>query len=186
MLKAKVLLVGPSECGKSIFANFLADATENIGGEYSPTQGVRILEFECPNVNGNKGPGCEVELWDCGGDHKFDSCWPAIMKDSHGVMIIFNADIPSHLKEIEMWHSNFIKQQKLQENQCLLIAHHKPGSGDNSEKPDLSPALSKLTLVHSNLEEDPEDVRMEFVKYLRGVVTSLSESRDREEMSIIT
>ncbi|XP_077336642.1 intraflagellar transport protein 22 homolog isoform X2 [Lithobates pipiens] len=108
------------------------------------------------------------------------------MKDSHGVMIIFNADIPSHLKEIEMWHSNFIKQQKLQENQCLLIAHHKPGSGDNSEKPDLSPALSKLTLVHSNLEEDPEDVRMEFVKYLRGVVTSLSESRDREEMSIIT
>ncbi|KAM5181705.1 intraflagellar transport protein 22 homolog [Mantella aurantiaca] len=186
MLKAKVLLVGPSECGKSVLANLLADATENIGGEYSPTQGVRILEFECPNVNGNKGPGCEVELWDCGGDHKFENCWPAIMKDSHGVIIAFNADIPSHLKEIEMWHSNFIQQQKLQENQCLLIAHHKPGSGDEAERPDLAPALSKLALVHSNLEEDAEDVRMEFVKYLRGVVSSLSESRDREEMSIIT
>ncbi|XP_069800815.1 intraflagellar transport protein 22 homolog isoform X2 [Dendropsophus ebraccatus] len=108
------------------------------------------------------------------------------MKDSQGVIIVFNSDIPSHLKEIEMWHNNFIQQQRLQDKQCLLIAHVKPGSGDHTEKLDLSPALSKLTLVHSNLEEDPEDVRMEFMKYLRGVISSLSESRDREEMSIIT
>lgn len=51
------------------------------------------------------------------------------MKDSHGVVIIFNADIPSHLKEIEMWYSCFVQQQFLQDTQCLLIAHHKPGSG---------------------------------------------------------
>ncbi|XP_063812121.1 intraflagellar transport protein 22 homolog isoform X3 [Pseudophryne corroboree] len=108
------------------------------------------------------------------------------MKDSHGVIIVFNADIPSHLKEIEMWHINFIQQQRLQDSQCLLIAHVKPGSGDQAERPHLSSALAKLTLVYSNLEEDPEDVRKEFVKYLQGVVSSLSESRDREEMSIIT
>ncbi|XP_053560574.1 intraflagellar transport protein 22 homolog [Bombina bombina] len=184
MFKAKVLLIGPSESGKTFLGNFLADATESVGGEYNPTQGVRILEFECPNVN--KGSSCEVELWDCGGDHKFESCWPAIMKDSHGVIIVFNMDIPSHLKEIEMWYSNFIQQQRLQENQCLLIAHHKPGSGDERQHPDLSPSLGKLPLVHSNLEEDPEDLRMEFIKYLRGLMNSLSESRDREEMSIIT
>lgn len=51
------------------------------------------------------------------------------MKDSSGVVIIFNPDVPSHLKEIETWHSMFIASQSLQENQCLLIAHHKPGSG---------------------------------------------------------
>ncbi|XP_073421718.1 intraflagellar transport protein 22 homolog isoform X2 [Dendrobates tinctorius] len=157
MLKAKVLIVGPSECGKTTLANFLADATENIGGEYSPTQGVR-----------------------------FESCWPALMKDSHGVIIVFNSDIPSHLKEIEIWHNNFIQQQRLLDTQSLLIAHLKPGSGNQDGKPELSPALAKLTLVHSNLEEDPEDARMEFVKYLRGVISSLSESRDQEEMSIIT
>ncbi|KAM4796504.1 intraflagellar transport protein 22 homolog [Rhinophrynus dorsalis] len=186
MFKAKVLIVGPSESGKTVLANFLSDATETIGGEYNPTQGVRVLEFECPNINGNKGSTCEVELWDCGGDPKFESCWPAIMKDSHGVVIVFNPYIPSHLKEIELWHTNFVQQQRLQENQCLLIAHQKPGSGDEREQPNLSPALSKLTLVHSNLEDDPEDIRMEFIKYLRGIVHSLSESRDREEMSIIT
>lgn len=51
------------------------------------------------------------------------------MKDSSGVVIIFNPDVPSHLKEIETWHSMFISSQGLQDSQCLLIAHHKPGSG---------------------------------------------------------
>lgn len=58
------------------------------------------------------------------------------MKDSHGVVIVFNADTPSHLKEIDMWYSCFVQQQLLQDTQCLLIAHHKPGSG--SDKGNLS------------------------------------------------
>ena len=74
---------------------------------------------------------------------RFESCWPALMKDSHGVVIVFNADIPSHLKEIEMWYSCFVQQQFLQDTQCLLIAHHKPGSG--SEKGNLS--LCKETAI---------------------------------------
>ncbi|XP_040117803.1 intraflagellar transport protein 22 homolog isoform X2 [Oryx dammah] len=125
--------------------------------EYNPTQGVR-----------------------------FESCWPALMKDSHGVVIVFNIDIPSHLKEIETWYSCFVQQQFLQNTQCLLIAHHKPGSGSDKENPALAPPLNKLKLVHSNLEDDPEEIRMEFIKYLRSIINSVSESRDREEMSIIT
>uniref|UniRef100_A0A673V243 Intraflagellar transport 22 n=1 Tax=Suricata suricatta TaxID=37032 RepID=A0A673V243_SURSU len=124
--------------------------------EYSPTQGVR-----------------------------FESCWPALMKDSHGVVIVFNADTPSHLKEIDMWYSCFVQQQLLQDAQCLLIAHHKPGSGSDKGNLSLSPHLNKLKLVHSNLEDDPEEIRMEFIKYLKSVINSVSESRDREEMSII-
>ena len=60
--------------------------------------------------------------------YRFESCWPALIKDSSGVVIVFNPDIPSHLKEIETWHSMFISSQVLQDNQCLLMAHHKPGS----------------------------------------------------------
>lgn len=60
--------------------------------------------------------------------YRFESCWPALIKDSSGVVIIFNPDVPSHLKEIETWHSMFISSQGLQDSQCLLIAHHKPGS----------------------------------------------------------
>uniref|UniRef100_A0A8C8XHT9 Intraflagellar transport 22 n=1 Tax=Panthera leo TaxID=9689 RepID=A0A8C8XHT9_PANLE len=125
--------------------------------EYNPTQGVR-----------------------------FESCWPALTKDSHGVVIVFNADTPSHLKEIDMWYSCFVQQQLLQDTQCLLIAHHKPGSGSDKGNLSLSPPLNKLKLVHSNLEDDPEEIRVEFIKYLKSIVNSVSESRDREEMSIIT
>ncbi|XP_021567096.1 intraflagellar transport protein 22 homolog [Carlito syrichta] len=108
------------------------------------------------------------------------------MKDAHGVVIIFNADIPSHRKDIEMWFSCFVQQQSLQDSQCLLIAHHKPGTGGDTGSLSLSPPLSKLKLVHSNLEDDPEEIRMEFTKYLKSIINAVSESRDREEMSIIT
>ncbi|KAM9209591.1 intraflagellar transport protein 22 homolog isoform 2-T2 [Dugong dugon] len=172
MLKAKILFVGPCESGKTVLANFLTESSDIT--EYNPTQGVRILEFENPHVTGNnKGTG-------------FESCWPALMKDSHGVVIIFNADIPSHLKEIEMWYSCFVQQQLLQDTQCLLIAHHKPGSGSDRGSLSLPSPLNKLKLVHSNLEEDPEEIQLEFIKYLKSIVNSVSESRDREEMSIIT
>ncbi|KAM4820480.1 intraflagellar transport protein 22 homolog isoform 2-T2 [Thomomys bottae] len=108
------------------------------------------------------------------------------MKDAQGVVIVFNADIPSHLKEVKMWYSCFVQQQFLQDAQCLLIAHHKPGSGGDTGNLALTPPLTKLKLVHSNLEEDPEEIRMEFVKYLKSIVSSVSESRDREEMLIFT
>ncbi|XP_062845176.1 intraflagellar transport protein 22 homolog isoform X2 [Trichomycterus rosablanca] len=107
------------------------------------------------------------------------------MKDSNGVVIVFNPDVPSHLKEVETWHSTFISSQGLQAGQCLLIAHHKPGSGADNSHPQLAPQLNRLPLIHSNLEEDPEEVRQEFRRYLGNVVQSLSESREREEMSII-
>ncbi|NWY52453.1 IFT22 protein, partial [Chionis minor] len=117
---------------------------------------------------------------------RFETCWPALMKDSHGVIIIFNPDLPSHLKEIEMWYSCFVQQQPLLDNQCLLVAHHKPGSAGDMENLSLAYPLNKLKLIHSNLEDDPEDVRMEFMKYFRSIITFINESREREEMSIIS
>ncbi|XP_028839359.1 intraflagellar transport protein 22 homolog [Denticeps clupeoides] len=187
MFKIKILIVGPSGCGKTVLANFLSDTVETVGGDYSPTQGVRILEFETQNQGSNdKDVPCEVELWDCGGDFRFESCWPAVVKDCHGVVVVFNPDTPGHLKDVETWHSSFVASQGLLESQCLLVAHHKPGSGGNNSPPVLASYLNKLLLIHSNLEEEPEEVRREFRRYLAAVVTTLSESREREEMSIIT
>ncbi|KAE8290775.1 Intraflagellar transport protein 22-like protein Rab-like protein 5 [Larimichthys crocea] len=186
MFKAKILFIGPSESGKTVLANFLSDTTEYVGAEYRPTQGVRILEFESQPEGSGDSTTCEVELWDCSGDLKFETCWPAVMKDASGVVIIFNPDVPSHLKEIETWHSIFIASQGFQDNQCLLIAHQKPGSGVEDGRLPLASHLSRLLLIHSNLEEDPEDVSQAFCRYLGNVVNTMSESREREEMSIIT
>lgn len=187
MFKAKIIVIGPSESGKTVLSNFLSDTVETVGGEYNPTKGVRILEFESQNEgSGDTYSSCEVELWDCAGDFKFESCWPALMKDSNGVIVVFNPDVPNHLKEIETWHSMFISSQAFQDSQCLLMAHHKPGSGADNGRPSLASHLNRLPLVHSNLEEEPEDVRRAFRKYLENIVHTLSESREQEEMSIIT
>ena len=58
------------QSGKTTIANFLSDATETFGGDYHPTQGVRIVEFECA-ASPSKGVKIEVELWDCSGDLKY-------------------------------------------------------------------------------------------------------------------
>nr|XP_040027856.1 intraflagellar transport protein 22 homolog [Gasterosteus aculeatus aculeatus] len=187
MFKAKILFIGPNESGKTVLANFLSNTVENVEGEYRPTQGVRILEFETqPAVAGGDNTKCEVELWDCSGDFKFESCWPAMMEDSSGVVIIFDPDVPSHLNEIETWYSMFISSRDLQDKQCLLIAHHKPGSTVEDGPLPIALHLRQLELVHSNLEEKSEDVRKTFSRYLGNIVKAMSESREREEMSIIT
>lgn len=46
--------------------------------------------------------------------------------------------------------------------------------------------LGRVPLIHSNLEEEPEDVRRAFTRYLGNVASTVAERREREEMSIIT
>ncbi|PIK58970.1 putative intraflagellar transport protein [Apostichopus japonicus] len=66
MLKAKILVIGPCDSGKSVLSNFLAEASDISGGTYHPTQGARILEFESNGSwTGNRTSTAEVEMWDC-------------------------------------------------------------------------------------------------------------------------
>ncbi|XP_038059241.1 intraflagellar transport protein 22 homolog [Patiria miniata] len=185
MLKAKILVVGPCESGKSVISNFLADATETSGGEYHPTQGVRILEFESgSNQMGARSSTAEVELWDCSGDQKFDECWPAIMKDANGVVIVYNPDVPTHERELDMWYSHFVVQQALREAQCLIMGHHKP-SAKSSSTVEIPSSMSKVHHIQTNLEEDAEGIRREFNRFLGKLLGGMSRKQDQEELSII-
>jgi Rab-like protein 5 len=64
------------KAGKTSLANFLADASDTPSGEYRPTKGVRILEFESDAqvsssssvVGKGRGTKVEVEMWDASGD----------------------------------------------------------------------------------------------------------------------
>ena len=46
-------------------SNFISESTETYVGDYYPTKGVRILEFE--NYISEHSVRVDVELWDCGG-----------------------------------------------------------------------------------------------------------------------
>lgn len=184
MYKAKVLVLGPCQSGKTIISNFLSDATETSGGEYHPTQGCRILEFEATNVNvSGRYVNAEIELWDCSGDHRFEACWPAIAKDSNGVIFVFNPEMANHDKDLEAWFSYFVEQQTLKDTQCLVLAHHKSGVG--SGDPGLPSMLSNIKCVHSNIDEDGDNLRDDFNRFLGDLLTAISDKREQEELSIM-
>ncbi|XP_052225556.1 intraflagellar transport protein 22 homolog isoform X2 [Dreissena polymorpha] len=172
--------------GKSALSNFLADATETASGDYHPTQGVRILEFE--NHNPMAGHGrqstVEVELWDCSGDKKFETCWPAMAKDTTGIIFVYNPDQPNHDKELENWHNFFIEEQGIKETSCCVFAHHKPSSPER-EKSQLSQCFSNIPVVHTNIEEEGESVRNEFSQFLAKLTVAMSDKREQEELSIM-
>ena len=56
--------------GKTTLANFLSESTEAYTGDYYPTKGVRILEFECNETVNDQLFRVDVELWDCGGSQE--------------------------------------------------------------------------------------------------------------------
>ena len=99
MPATKILLVGPKQVGKSVIADMLANdavMSLDLASPYVGTQGCRILEFEAqsgstPRTASKVGAtSVPVELWDCSGDPDFQSCWPAMMHDAAGVVLVYN------------------------------------------------------------------------------------------------
>ena len=180
--KLKILFVGPCESGKTVLANFLADATETATGDYKPTQGARILEFEIEG-NGKSSPA-EVELWDCSGNHSFEMCWPAVQKNTNGVVFVFNPSKSNHERELENWYLHFAKELGIKDKQCVVFAHRRPGFAEASKKK-LGGTLSRLKVVHTNLDDDPDAIRDEFQAFIGDVSSTMSDRREQEELSII-
>ncbi|XP_046841474.1 intraflagellar transport protein 22 homolog isoform X1 [Xenia sp. Carnegie-2017] len=185
MFKAKILVIGPTESGKTVISNYLADATEISGGEYNPTQGVRILEFECSGISlGKKDATCEVELWDCSGDPKFENCWPAIQKDAIGILFVYNPDQMGHGKQLETLYVHFVQEQGLKDTQCMVFAHHKPGANDKTRS-HIPSYLSNIPCVQTNLESDSDFVKEKFNDLLAILMRNWTDKRDQEELSIM-
>eukprot|EP00105_Crassostrea_gigas_P028405 XP_011450045.1 PREDICTED: intraflagellar transport protein 22 homolog [Crassostrea gigas] len=181
MFKVKILVVGPCLAGKTAVSNFLADATEGSSGEYHPTQGVRILEFESQT---NSRQGVDVELWDVSGDPKFEPCWSALAKDTNGVIFVYNPDQPNHDKDLENWYNYFVENQNIKESACIIFAHHKPG-GNEREKSVLSDTFKKIATIHTNIDEDGDSLRNEFMNYLTQLMAAMTDKREQEELSIM-
>lgn len=185
MYKVKVAVVGPSQAGKTMISNFLADATDNIGGDYRPTVGVRILEFESPgiSVNGSSGKA-EVELWDCGGGEQQSACWPAIQRGAQGVVLVFNPESQDQARQLDALHEAFVRAPGLQESNCVVFAHFLSLNRDRRGA-QLSHKFSKIPQLEVNLEDEGARLRTDFQTFLSTVVEGMSQNRDQEEISII-
>ena len=141
-MAAKILIIGPQRCGKTRIANCLSDfeASPNFE-QYNQTAGVRILESErvirvegrsvrqqvrplprAPNLPpyspAHARAAAQVEIWDCSGDKKYENCWPAILRDAHGVIMVYDPTVKTQEKDIELWHKAFVHGLNLPDSQA--------------------------------------------------------------------
>ncbi|XP_014773442.1 intraflagellar transport protein 22 homolog isoform X1 [Octopus bimaculoides] len=183
MFKAKVLLLGPMESGKTVLANFLCKATEvtNI----SPTVGVRIMEFEQPMILDGRNTVADIELWDCSGDHRYESCWAAFSKDANGIIFVYNPDRTNHNKELEELLAYFLPQTGLTTNHCFCVSNVRAEAYNAPVRSELPPSFQNIQCIEANLESSSADLREQLEKFLMTVLVAMTDKRDQEELSIM-
>jgi intraflagellar transport protein 22 len=197
----KVAVIGPKNSGKSLISTFLAGYNIRpmpppppetglkmpVEDKYEPTAGVRILEFMCEvssllKIGITQDLTCKVELWDCSGDQQYEGCWPAIMKDLNGCVIVFDPTSRESALDVKLWCQTFCTYGNLTSDQCVIFAH---GNLKDKHKPLRVTAGSKevnIPIVNVNFkvilntqdeqaEQKLESSKQEFMQFL-GLVYS--------------
>ncbi|KHN79365.1 Rab-like protein 5 [Toxocara canis] len=171
-IKTKILILGPLKCGKTTISNYLADSNEMSIHEYRPTRGVRIVEFESNELelNGER-VDAEVELWDCSGDRQYERCWPAIRRDTHGVILVCRPD-KDDAQSLLPWYAEFVERAGMNPAHVLILLHHTSEMTNDGPIADfrLPPTMSGLAVVPSNVDHDGENLRLEFNSFLCKVI----------------
>ncbi|XP_022813978.1 intraflagellar transport protein 22 homolog [Spodoptera litura] len=174
--KLKILMIGPSESGKSRIANFISDSI-NIDEVETPrpTQGVRIVEFELPNLNINGKPtSTDIELWDCSGDHRFESCWPALRLGVQGVILVCAPNTAQvAAREMELLYNYFVSQPKLSTKQCVMF-YNCTDEQEDMDSLNLSPTFSKVSQVAINLKTGGSRLKIDFASFITSVLQMIN------------
>ena len=50
-----------------------------------------------------------MELWDSSGSDQYEACWPAMQRDAHGVIFVFNPDSEAQAKHLDSFHQAFVQ-----------------------------------------------------------------------------
>ncbi|CAF0771380.1 unnamed protein product [Brachionus calyciflorus] len=185
MFKIKIAVVGPARAGKTAISNFLADAGDTIGSEYTPTIGCRILEMEQEMKISNRKEKCDIELWDCSGDLKYDACWTAMSHDANGIVFVFNPYEASQSKELNQWYTHFVQNSGIREECCLVIANKYESETGTPNSSKLGNLFDSIKVIQSNIEKDSEGFREEFKNYIQSVAAYSKSKQDQEEKMIL-
>jgi len=154
-VRAKVLVIGPKRCGKTRVADFLAGSSLAPNFEvYNPTKGARILEFEQVAEAGRKSFNVSCELWDCSGDRAYESCWPAILREATGVLLVYDPTIKEQEKDIELWYKSYATRLNLKDSQVLLFAHQ--GGAASFRQYQAPRALDKFAFLNTTLDSEDQ------------------------------
>jgi len=172
--RCKVLVIGPKRCGKTRIADFLAghaDAAPSFE-IYKPTKGTRILEFEQVVQSGKKSYSAQVQLWDCSGDRQYESCWPAILSNAQGVILVYDPTIKEQEKDIELWYKTYTSRLGLKDDQILCFAHQAQGVGGKAYQ--VPRSLDRFRFLNTTLdsEDSTNAMKQAFEGFLGSVAAA--------------
>uniref|UniRef100_A0A6M2DNY3 Putative ras of complex n=1 Tax=Xenopsylla cheopis TaxID=163159 RepID=A0A6M2DNY3_XENCH len=170
MQKLKIVIVGPSQTGKTLIANTLSEANESL--EVRPTQGCRIVEFELNDiVLNNKVTKVLIELWDCSGQHKFNNCWPIIRDRANGVILVHSDFNLETQQELDMFYKFFVTNNGLNAKHCVVFNH----TGDNTGK--LGSNFLRISQIKVDLSEI-EVLKKDFSEYITSLLMLRAEANE--------
>lgn len=163
----KIIAAGPKCVGKTLISNLVAGQSDSLTppDKYTPTAGVRILEFSAAVSNED----VSVELWDMSGDSLYEGCWRTIMQGADGVLLVYNPDAPAQEQQIADWFDYFVRRNDMKDDQCILFAHRSTeGKSERFRPPPLfSRVNGSLTTTQSSA--DVKNIFDNFVKELHSM-----------------
>ena len=180
--KMKILIIGPSNTGKTTLANLLSGHSSTPSANYHPTAGVRILEMERTPPRANRigaETSVQIELWDCSGDLRYEKCWSAFRKDVNGIIFVFDGE--NGFADMETWVKSFAHRTGIAISNCVALAHFKNSKPKGNVKP--PKGLERVTLNETSLENS-SNLQMIFDKLFGNVYSSMVEGQERAERAI--
>ncbi|KAJ1462723.1 hypothetical protein M885DRAFT_505767 [Pelagophyceae sp. CCMP2097] len=179
----KITVVGPTGSGKTTIANYLAAedpqaAAFKLGAAYQATVGCRILEAERNLSSSGTSPPTVLEIWDTGGSSLYESCWPAIMKDTSGVVLVYNPENEGQVSESGAWYDYFVANNELEDQQCIVFAFSPNAAPGTRQR--TSPKLQHLNVINASLEDGPF-LLQQFDRFLRLIKIKAEQGASKEE-----
>eukprot|EP01059_Diplonema_ambulator_P035024 TRINITY_DN8132_c0_g1_i2.p1 TRINITY_DN8132_c0_g1~~TRINITY_DN8132_c0_g1_i2.p1 ORF type:complete len:259 (+),score=45.00 TRINITY_DN8132_c0_g1_i2:403-1179(+) len=192
--RVKILVLGPAKAGKTCLADYLSNFKDTPSSSYKETVGVRILDYEPEGLNlPGRSVKVVVELWDVSGNHRYQSCWPAVAHEANGIIYVFNIDQKTQLAELELWHKTFSSPQgvlgqetpHIKDDMCLVFAHRSspPHGNIKAQKPRLTGKLQDIRCLATSLDYSAEtNWKGEFDKLITHIVLA---KRQEEENAFL-
>ncbi|XP_021956130.1 ras-related protein RIC1 isoform X1 [Folsomia candida] len=112
----KITLLGDSGTGKTSMLNSFTHGTYQ--GAVSATRGVD-MGFKTLNFAGKK---IKLTVWDCAGQDRFRAICPSYIRNSHGVIIVYDITDPTSFKNVDEW-LNVAYESALPEVSILLAGN---------------------------------------------------------------
>ncbi|ORX59080.1 hypothetical protein BCR36DRAFT_342802 [Piromyces finnis] len=175
----KIFVIGPPNSGKTAISNYLADLNKSLSSDYSPTQGVRILELDqiikttSKHSKKQQQTNVSIELWDCSGEDRYKTIWPNLSSIANGLILVYDQENRLTERDIDEWLGYF----SLNEKQCMIYVYCK----DNVKKGKIN---NRIPTHSVSVNEDPDNIKKTFDRFLTQVYIEMQEQLENEQRII--